>query len=261
FSFEYAVRGGNFRLAREIVQRVRTLAADANAEARLSWLESEALEAWLSGEHARARRAVAEALAAGERYAAWEQGASAALSEGNLAQADACLDGMARTLDPRRMQDVAHRAFLAAARARLGGDNAAADERLDACLRLDATNVPAYFTTLWALGRAHVDVACGRYRRAAAQLGIVLALAATHYWAFLQFSALMSRTWLRIRQGRGTEACRDLQAALALARSGSYRNCDPWWDPEAIEDIVRHARDAEHDRGALAVLVARSPPP
>ena len=261
FSFEYAVRGGNFLLAREIVQRVRTVAANASAEARLRWLESEALEAWLSGEHVRARRAVADALAAGDRYTAWEQGASAALSEGDLARADACLDAMARTLDPRRLQDVAHRTFLAAARARLGGDNGAASERLDACLRLDATNVPVYFTTLWSLGRAHVEVACGRYRRADTQLGIVLARATTHYWGFLQFSALMSRTWLRIRQCRPAEARRDLQAALALARSGSYRNCDPWWDPEAIEDIVRLAQDAAHDRGVLSALVARSPLP
>jgi len=259
FSFEYAVRGGNFPLAREIVQRARARGAQASADVRAAWHEAEALEAWLSAEHDRARRAVVGALAAGGGYAAWEQGASAALSEGDLAHADVCLAAMARTLDARRTQDVAHGLFLAAARAHLGGENAAATQRLDECLRLDATNVPAYFTVLWRLGRGHVAIASGRFRRAGIDLGIVLAHAARHYWCFLQFSALMSRTWLRIRQQRPIDALEDLHAAFALARTGAYRNCDPWWDPEAIDDIGRFARDLPHDRETLSALVARAP--
>jgi hypothetical protein len=44
------------------------------------------------------------------------------------------------------------------------------------------------------------------HRQAAAALAVVLARAATRYWPFLQFSALMSRTWLRIPHDRATLA-------------------------------------------------------
>ena len=259
FSFEYAVRGGNFALAREIVRCARARGAQASERVRSAWLEAEALEAWLSGEHERARRAVADALAAGGGYAAWEQGASAALSAGDLAQADVCLAAMERALDARRAQDIAHGLFLAGARARLGGENAIARKRLDDCLRVDHTSVPRYFTVLWRLGRGHVAVACGRFRCAGIDLAIVLAHATRHCWSFLQFSALMSRTWLRVRQNRPMDALEDLHAALALVRAGAYRNCDPWWDPEAIEEIERFARDLPHDRATLSALLARAP--
>jgi hypothetical protein len=257
FAFEYAVRAGNFVQAREIVVEARRHGAAASPELRCAWLEAEALEAWLSGEHARARRAVAESLANGGGYAAFEQGTSASLSEGDLAAADTYIEGMARMLDARRTQDVAHSRFLAGARARLGNDNAGARERLEACLAVDATNVPPYFTTLWQLGAAHADVASGRHRRARTTLGIVLARAASHYWGFLRFSVLMSRTWLGIREARRAEALADLGAALVLADAGGYRNCDPWWDPEAIDDIARFARGTPHDGATLAALVAR----
>ncbi len=64
FSFEYAVRGGNFLLAHEIVGRAQAHVARTHAAAHRDWFEAEALEARLSGENARARRAVADALAA-----------------------------------------------------------------------------------------------------------------------------------------------------------------------------------------------------
>ncbi|MGE5170577.1 MAG: hypothetical protein ACM3JC_09415 [Rudaea sp.] len=258
FAFEYAVRAGHFAQAREIVLQARRHGAAASRELRCAWLEAEALEAWLSGEHARARRAVAESLANGGGYSAFEQGTSASLSEGDLAAADTYLDGMARTLDTRRVQDVAHSQFLAGARARLGSDNAGARERLDACLAIDAASVPAYFTTLWLLGSAHVEVARGQHRRARTTLGVVLGRTASHYWAFLRFSVLMSRAWLGIRERRRAEAHADLGAALALADAGGYRNCDPWWDPEAIDDIVRFARGTPHDGATLAALVTRA---
>jgi hypothetical protein len=257
FAFEYAVRAGNFSQAREIVLHARRHGAAASPELRCAWLEAEALEAWLSGEPARARRAVAESLANGGGYAAFEQGASASLSEGDLAAADTYLDGMTRTLNMRRAQDVAHCHFLAGARARLGHDNTDARERLDACLAVDAANVPAYFTTLWQLGSAHVDVASGRHRRARALLGVALGRTTSHYWHFLRFSVLMSRTWLGIRNARRAEALADLGAALALGDAAGYRNCDPWWDPEAIDDIARFARGTPHDGAALAALLAR----
>lgn len=257
FAFEYAVRAGSFPLASEIVTLARMRGTEASAAMRQSWLEAEALEAWLNGDHARAHRAVAEALGLGAGYAAWEQGASAAISEGDLPEADRCLAGMATTLDPRRVQDVAHAFFLGAARARLANDNDEAHQRLEACLAQDATNVPAYFTTLWLLGRAHLDVARGRHRQAAAALAVVLAHAATRYWSFLRFSALMSRTWLRVRQRRYAEAALDLQAALALARAGAYCNCDPWWDREAIDAVARFAATIPHDGATLSALLAR----
>lgn len=257
FAFEYAVRAGNFPQAREIVLHARRHGAAASPELRCAWLEAEALEAWLSGEPARARRAVAESLANGGGYGAFEQGASASLSEGDLAAADTYLDGMTRTLDARRAQDVAHCHFLAAARARLGHDNRAARERVDACLAVDAAAVPAYFTTLWQLGGAHLDVASGRHRGARRALGVVLGRTVSHYWGFLQFSTLMSRAWLGIREARRAEALADLGAALALAAAGGYRNCDPWWDPEAIDDIARFARGTPHDGATLEALAER----
>ena len=260
FAFEYAVRAGSFPLASETVKLARMHGAEASVVLRRSWLEAEALEAWLNGDHARAQRAVVEALDLGAGYAAWEQGASAAISEGDLSEADRCLAGMAATLDARRVQDVAHALFLGAARARLANDNDEAHRRIEACLAQDVTNVPAYFTTLWLLGRAHLDVARGRHRQAAAGLSVVLAHAATRYWSFLHFSALMSRTWLRVRQRRHADAAVDLQAALALARTGAYRNCDPWWDREAIDGVVRFAATAPHDSATLSTLLARGTP-
>jgi len=257
FAFEYAVRAGSFPLASDIVKLARMHGAEASVAMRRRWLEAEALEAWLNGDHARAHRAVVEALDLGAGYAAWEQGASAAISEGDLSKADRCLAGMAATVDPRRVQDVAHAFFLGAARARLASDNDEAHQRLEACLAQDAANVPAYFTTLWLLGRAHLDVARGRHRQAAAALAVVLAHAATRYWSFLQFSALVSRTWLRIRQRRHAEAALDLHAALALARTGAYCNCDPWWDGEAIDGVARFAATIPHDGETLSTLLAR----
>jgi hypothetical protein len=260
FAFEYAVRAGSFPLASDIVKLARLHGTEASAAMRRSWLEAEALEAWLNGDHARAHRAVADALDLGAGYSAWEQGASAAISEGNLPEADRCLAGMTATIDPRRVQDVAHALFLGAARARLANDNDEAHQRLEACLARDATNVPAYFTTLWLLGRAHLDVARGRHRQAAAALSVVLAHATTRYWSFLHFSALMSRTWLRIRQRRHTEAALDLQSALALARTGTYCNCDPWWDREAIDAVARFAATIPHDSATWSKLLARGAP-
>jgi len=255
FSFEYAVRGGNFALAREIVTRARTHGADASVAMRRTWLEAEALEAWLAAEHGRARRAVAQAVALGAGYTAWEQGASAAISEGDLAEADRCLACMAASIERQRTQDIAHALFLGAARARLAGDNEGASERLDACFAQDATNVPAYFTTLWRLGRAHVDVARQRHRPAGALLGVVIARAASHYWSFLHFSALLSRAWLRMREKRTAQATLDLRKALALAQAGAYRNCDPWWDREAIDEIGRFLRDALPEHPAWSALM------
>jgi hypothetical protein len=167
---------------------------------------------------------------------------------------------MAAALDPRRVQDVAHALFLGAARARLANDDDEAHQRLEACLAQDATNVPVYFTTLWLLGRAHLDVARGRHRQAAAALAVVLAHATTRYWSFLRFSALMSRTWLRIREHRPAEAALDLQAALGRARTGRYCNCDPWWDREAIDGVARFAATIRHDCATLSTLLARGAP-
>lgn len=256
FAFEYAVRAGNFLQAREIVALARMRSGDASETLRERWLEAEALEAWLAGDHARARAAVSQALALGGGYAAWEQGASAALREGDVATTDHCLDAMARTIDPRRSQDVAHSHFLQAARARIAGDDRNAQSEMAACLAVDVTNTPAYFTTLWQLGHAHLLVARGRHRPASGALGVVLASAATHYWSFLRFSALLSRTWLRLRQRRKDEAAVDLAVALALARDGAYASCDPWWDREAMCEIGAFARTIEHDAETLRSLLA-----
>jgi hypothetical protein len=259
FSFEYTLRSGHFGRARAIIGAVRERAAQASSEVRAGWLESEALAAWLAADHAAARNAVAAAMAAGGGYGAWEQAASAALSEGDLARADVCLAAMARPVDVARRLDVAHSAFLGAARARLGGDLDGANERIDACMAVDATCTPLYFTTLWQLGRAHVAIARGRHRRAAADLAVVIARAGTLYWQFLHFSALVARAWLRIRERRREEAAQDLAQALALARTHAYRNTDPWWDPEAILEIGRFGQGIARDQATLAALVARAP--
>jgi hypothetical protein len=224
---------------------------------RRGWLEADALAAWLAGDHARAQRSVREGSADGAGYAAWEQGASAAISAGDVREADRCLGAMATTLDPRRTQDVAHMHFLNGARQRIGGDDAAAARRLDACLAEDRTNVPAYFLTLWQLGHAHLLVAGGHARAAGAALAIVLGRASSHYWSFLRFSALLSRTWLRLREGRVAEAAEDLRVALSLAVIGRFGNCDPWWDPETIADIARFAQTIPHDATTLDAFVAR----
>ncbi len=258
FSFEYAVRSGNFPLAREVVDHARPHAAHASASVRSGWFEAEALLAWLSADHARAHALVVQALAAGSLYGAWEQGASAAISEGDLARADVCLAEMAARVDRNRPQDVAHSSFLGAARARLGGDVALASERIDACMTVEGSAIALYFITLWQLGRAHIAIARGQHRRAAGELTVVLARAASYYWRFLHFSALVARTWLRIREQRQQAAADDLQSALTLARLHGYRNTDPWWDPEAIGDIATFARDIEHDQRTLAAFVSRS---
>ena len=257
FSFEYALRGGSFALAAEIVQLARLRCEEASATVRTDWLAAEALLGWLFAEHERARHAIEQALALADSYVVWEQAASCAISEGDVARADVCLAAMSRTIDDRRTQDVAHAMFLSAARFYLANDTAAASQRLEACVAQDSTNIPAYFTTLWQLGVAHVDIARGRHRRAAAALAIVLGRAGTHYWQFLQFSALISRTWLRVRQRRFEQAAGDLRDGLAFARAEGYRNCDPWWDPQAMDEIARFARDVPHDAVALSALTAR----
>jgi tetratricopeptide (TPR) repeat protein len=257
FAFEYAVRSGNFALAQEIVDRVRERTPAASAAMRRGWLEADALAAWLAGDHARAQRAVREAIAAGAGYGAWEQGASAAISEGDLREADRCLSAMAARIDPHRTQDVAHMHFLNGARCRIGGDDAGAARHLDACLAEDRTNVPVYFLTLWQLGHAQLLIAGGHWRAAASVLAIVLGRASSHYWSFLRFSALLSRTWLRLREGRVAEASEDLRVALSLAVIGRFRNCDPWWDGEAIAEIVRFAQTVPHDATTLGAFAAR----
>jgi hypothetical protein len=257
FAFEYAVRSGNFALAQEIVDRARARSARASVTTRRGWLEADALAAWLAGDHARAQHAVREAVADGAGYAAWEQGASAALSEGDLREADRCLAAMEASIDRRRAQDVAHMHFLLGARSRIGGDDAAAARHLGACLAEDRTNMPAFFVTLWQLGHAHLLIARGHTRAAGAALAVVLGRASSHYWSFLRFSALLSRTWLRLREGRVDEAAEDLRVALSLAGVGRFRNCDPWRDPEAIADIARFARTVPDDASALRVLLAR----
>jgi hypothetical protein len=257
FAFEYAIRAGNFPQARDIVSLARASLAEADAKVRRQWLEAEALEAWLSSDFARARAAVHESLVTGGGYAAWEQGASAALAAGDLALAARCLSAMTRTIDVRRTQDVAHMQFLEAVHARLDGDDLDAQNHLAACLAQDRGSIPDFFTTLWQLGDAHLAVARGFTRSAAPMLAVVLARAGTHYWSFLRFSALLSRTWLRIRQHRATEAFDDLGQALALARHGGYRTCDPWWDPRAMDEIARFAATGRHDAATLQRLVSR----
>ena len=257
FAFEYAVRAGNFRQAREVVALANALSGGASMAMRLQWLEAEALEAWLSSDHRRAHAAVNDALAIGGGYSTFEQATSTALSEGDLANAGRWLEAMASTLEPRRAQDVAHAYFLAAAHARLAGDDRTAGEQIAMCLAVDATNLPAYFSTLWQLGHAHLLVARGRHRQATHALAVVLARAGSHYWAFLQFSALLSRIWLRIREHRANEAAADLGLALVLARHGEYRNCDPWWDREAMSEVERFAGDVPHDEATLSVLLMR----
>ena len=76
-----------------------------------------------------------------------------------------------------------------------------------------------HFAAPFAAGRTVVDAACGEGYG----------------------SALLARTWLRIRERRTGEAAEDLREALALARLHAYRNADPWWDPEAIAEIQRFA--------------------
>jgi hypothetical protein len=257
FAFEYAVRAGNFRQATEVVALAHAHSGGASMTIRLQWLEAEALEAWLSSDHRRANAAVSEALAIGGGYGTFEQAASIALSEGDTAKADRWLQAMARTLEVRRAQDVAHAHFLAAARARLAGDDRTAGEQIAMCLAVDSTNLPAYFITLWQLGRAHLLVARGWHRQATHALAVVLARAGSHYWSFLQFSALLSRIWLRIREHRENEAAADLGLALVLARNGAYRNCDPWWDREAMGEIERFSGKVAHDEASLSVLLAR----
>lgn len=257
FAFEYAIRSGNFALAQDIVARVRARVDTASAAARRGWLEAEALAAWLAGDHARAQRAVRDAIAGGAGYAAWEQGASAAISEGDLHEADRCLAAMETSIDRRRVQDVAHMHFLRGARERVGGDDESAARHLDACLAEDRANVPVFFVTLWQLGRAHLLVAEGQHRAAGGLLAVVLGRASSHYWSFLRFSALLSRAWLRLREGRLEEAAADLGVALSLAAIGRFRNCDPWWDPEAIADVERLSRSVPHDAATLRALLAR----
>jgi len=257
FAFEYAVRSGNFALAQEIVDRARIRSALASMATRRSWLEAEALAAWLAGDSVRAQHAVREAIADGAGYAAWEQGASAAISAGDLQEADRCLRAMEASIDRRRTQDVAHMHFLNGARRRIGGDDAGASRHLGACLAEDRTNVPVFFSTLWQLGHAHLLIAGGHPRAANAVLAVVLGLASSHYWSFLRFSALLSRTWLRLREGRVDEAAHDLRVALSLAVVGRFRNCDPWWDAEAIADIARFAGTVPHDATALHALLTR----
>ncbi len=258
FAFEFAVRSGSFALALEIVDRVRTRIPLASVAMRRGWLEADALAAWLAGDHARAQRSVREAIADGAGYAAWEQGASAAISAGDLREADRCLGAMATTLDPRRTQDVAHMHFLNGARRRIGGDDDGAVRHIDACLAEDRTNIPVYFVTLWELGHAHLMIAGGHARAAGTRLAVVLGRASSHYWSFLRFSALLSRTWLRLREGRPAEAAEDLRVALSLAVIGRFRNCDPWWDPEAMVEIARFAQSIPHDEATLRSFVARN---
>lgn len=261
FAFEYSLRSGNFRVAREIVEQARMHIPAASVQVRLTWLEAEALEAWLSGDHRRAYEAVREALAHGGGYGAWEQGASAALSCGDLARADECLAAMRMYGNGMRAQDVAHASFLSAARARLAGDVEATNVHMDACLAVDSANVPAYFTTLWQLGRVYADVASRKYRRAARDILAVVSRATTHYWGFLHFSALIARAWLKVRMERPDEAAIDLNDALALAHAHGYRTCDPWWDPEAMSDLAELAVvGAVPDREPLRILTQRALP-
>jgi hypothetical protein len=53
------------------------------------------------------------------------------------------------------------------------------------------------------------------------------------------------------------EAGEDLRLALSLAVIGRFRNCDPWWDGEAIAEIVRFAQTVPHDATTLGAFAAR----
>ena len=79
-----------------------------------------------------------------------------------------------------------------------------------------------------------------------------------HYWLFLRFSALLSRSWLRIRERRRQDAAADLGRALALAATNGYRNCDPWWDPEAIDDIAKFSYGRSDLALSISALLART---
>ena len=264
FAFEYALRSGNFRTVGDVIAHAkhRLDAGGVSPAIRVAWLESMALYAWLCAEHADAYRLVDEGLAVAERelkprdaYGLHEQGASAALSAGDLARADRHFDGMRRTLEAGRAQDVGHGHFLAGARALLGGDERLAAERIAACRAIGPEKVPAYFATLWRLGSAHVRVARGEWRPAERDLAEVIARAGGLYWRFLEFSALIDRAWLRIRQGRPDAATADLARALATGAAAGYRNCDPWWNPVTMAEVAALARERDLQPEYVALLV------
>jgi len=248
FLFEFAIRGGNFGLADRVVARADARLATPAADPRIvvDWLEARALHAWLVADHAAARAAVGRALAlaaqAGlpEPYGVHEQGASAAISAGELRDADDHLAAMRRLLNRSRDQDVGHLAFLEAAQAALRGDLALARERIDGALAVGAESVPAYFATLWCLGGVHVAIAGGRLRDAERTIAGVLARASASYWRYLQYSALLQRAWLRVRQRRPDAAGEDVRRAIALARDLGYRGTDPWWSPALAAELAAH---------------------
>ena len=257
FAFEFALRGGDFRELDAIVATARGLADGTDTPLRLDWLEAEALHAWLCAEHRRARDVVETALALGGGHAIHVQSLSAALSAGDVPWgARAYADAM-RSLDPRRPQDVAHLEFLAAGLALLSGDGDRARAHISACTNASVAGAPPYFATLWLLGRAHVRCATGDLRGARRDVGRVLAATGTHYWRFLHFSALATRAWLELRADHRAEAADALTQALGMARAHGYRNCDPWWDPSAWNEVAAFAQRVEHDVPTLAGLLAR----
>jgi hypothetical protein len=268
FVFEYALRAGNFRLVEQVIEltKVRLVESSVTPAIRIAWLESEALRAWLAVEHDAAYRLVAEGLAAagpeGEQryaYGLHEQGASAALSAGDLPRADLHLAAMRKTVNPDRAQDVAHGHFLRAARALLGGDASRAAECASACLAVDQETVPAYFNTLWRLGSAHVDIARGETRRAEKSIAEVVARTSGLYWRFLEYSALIHRAWLRLRKGRADAAAADLAHALDAGAAADFRNCDPWWNPQAMAEVMALAQARGIQTDYVARLVAHRP--
>jgi LuxR family maltose regulon positive regulatory protein len=268
FGFEYALRAGNFRLVDEVIGLTKHRLGESTVTPaiRVAWIESEALRAWLALEHETAFGLVTTGLALaegdGDRHGAHglnEQGASAALSAGDLRRADAHLAAADRLTDPTRAQDVAHGHFLQGARALLGGDAERAAECMAACLAIDQETVPAYFRTLWQLGSAHVCIERGELRRAERTLADVLARTSGLYWRFLEFSALLHRAWLRLRQGRNDAAAVDLARALDAGVAAGFRNCDPWWNPAAMAEIMALARARGMHNDYVAELVAHRP--
>lgn len=267
FAFEYALRAGDFRQADEVIALVkrRLGKSPVSPAIRVEWFESEALRAWLNVEHDLAYRLVAEglAMAQGEddrrgAHRLHEQGASAALSAGDLMRADTHLAAI-QSMPAGRPQDVAHGHFLAAARTLLGGDATGAAEDIAACIVIDRDTVPAYFRTVWRLGNAHVHIACGQIRRAERDLAEVLARASGFYWRFLEFSALIHRAWLRLRQGRADAVAVDLERALEQGAIAGYCTCDPWWNPEAMSEIMDLALARGIQTDYVARLVAHRP--
>lgn len=261
FSFDYAIRVGDFGEAGRLVAQMRDRTA-ADAEARRTWLPSAALFLWLTGRPDAALQTLQPELgnaaaAPSLRFALFEQAASAALAAGDAAGCRAHLDGAVSLPLALSAQERAHLAFLRAGAAAAAGelDDAGAEIRhCEAC----AHEVEArFFKALWRLGAAVLLLQGGHERRAERESSQLLGDVALMRARYLEWSVRLARAAARLALQRSASAEADLASALRIARQNGYVTCAPWGQTQHLRALLTLAAERGIEAHTARVVLAQ----